>query len=332
MTSTLPTAHKVLIVIPCLNEEKHLAKLMQQLLMANGGSKYLFVIADGGSTDKTAQIAKDLAAQNNNVIYLENPKRIQSAALNLAVEKYGADAEYLIRIDAHSDYPDNYCEILLQEADGTRADSVVVSMQTVGTGDFQQAVAAAQNSLLGTGGSAHRASDKGGRWIDHGHHALMRLDAFRAVDGYDESFAHNEDAELDLRLDEQGYKIWLTGKTTVTYYPRATPGALFWQYFGYGSGRAQTLQKHYMLPKIRQLLPVLVAPSVLLLLIAPVFPVTSLPFFAWALLCLAYGAWLAREAQDSNIFLAGPAAMIMHFAWSLGFWKSLLQNRLPKND
>ena len=39
-----------------------------------------------------------------------------------------------------------------------------------------------------------------GHWADHGHHALMRISAFRAVGGYDESFSHNEDAELDYRL------------------------------------------------------------------------------------------------------------------------------------
>ena len=41
----------------------------------------------------------------------------------------------------------------------------------------------------------------------------MRIAAFRAVGGYDESFSHNEDAELDYRLRQAGYRIWMTDKT-----------------------------------------------------------------------------------------------------------------------
>ena len=33
----------------------------------------------------------------------------------------------------------------------------------------------------------------------------MRIAAFRGVGGYDESFSHNEDAELDYRLRQAGY-------------------------------------------------------------------------------------------------------------------------------
>ena len=53
----------------------------------------------------------------------------------------------------------------------------------------------------------------------------MRVAAFRAVGGYDESFSHNEDAELDYRLRAAGYRIWMTDKTFMVYYPRASVSA-----------------------------------------------------------------------------------------------------------
>ena len=55
----------------------------------------------------------------------------------------------------------------------------------------------------------------------------MSIPAFRAVGGYDESFSHNEDAELDYRLNAAGYRIWMTDKTLMVYYPRASVGASF---------------------------------------------------------------------------------------------------------
>jgi succinoglycan biosynthesis protein ExoA len=47
----------------------------------------------------------------------------------------------------------------------------------------------------------------GWRFVEHGRHALIRLDAFRAVGGYDATQSHNEDAEFDYRLTGNGGRI-----------------------------------------------------------------------------------------------------------------------------
>jgi len=316
----------VLIVIPCLNEEAHLERLVRGLAENCRALTARIVVADGGSTDGTPEIARRMAALYPNVVYLHNPKRLQSAAVNLAAATHGADAAFLIRLDAHADYPADYCRVLIAEAQSTGADSVVVSMNTTGQGRFQRAVAAAQNSKLGNGGSAHRTAGGGGAWVDHGHHALMRLAAFRAVGGYDESFSHNEDAELDIRLRRAGYKIWLTGKTELTYYPRSAPRPLFLQYFRFGQGRARTVLKHHIVPKLRQMAPAAVAPAAALALLSPLWPPAALPLLLWAAICLGYGAALALRTKNVPDALAGPAAMLMHAGWSLGFWTGVMKN------
>src|ERR1700761_4410051 len=99
----------ILTVIPCLNEEKHIEKIVRQLATVNAKLPMRIIIADGGSRDRTREIAQELTRDYPNVILLDNPKRIQGAAINLAVELYSGGAEYLVRIDAHSDYPDDYC-------------------------------------------------------------------------------------------------------------------------------------------------------------------------------------------------------------------------------
>src|SRR3569623_590794 len=164
---------------------------------------------------------------------------------------------------------------------------------------------------------AARRSDKGARWVNHGHHALIRTDAFRAVGGYDESFRFNEDAELDYRLTKSGRRIWLTAQTHMVYYPRATPLSLFRQYLGYGSGRARNVLKHGSVPKLRQVLPLAIAPSVGLSLRAILHWAAALPFLAWSALCLALGAMAStRRGQTSELPIGGTplvglAAMIM---------------------
>jgi succinoglycan biosynthesis protein ExoA len=264
-----------------------------------------------------------IVAADPRVILLDNPKRIQSAAINLAVATFGDDAGYLIRIDAHGGYPADYCDRLVEDALASGADSVVVSMLTSGTGAVQEAAAAAQNSRLGTGGSRHRHLTAG-EWVDHGHHALMRIAAFRAVGGYDESFSHNEDAELDYRLRQAGHRIWMSGRTRMVYYPRSTLKSLYFQYLGYGRGRARNVLKHRMVPKARQMIPLLVFPVVLLTALSPVFVLAAVPFLTWAAVCLGYGAAIAIRRRNLAIALAGVSVMVMHLGWSMGFWLQLL--------
>ncbi|RWB23186.1 MAG: glycosyltransferase family 2 protein [Mesorhizobium sp.] len=320
MTQSTPSS---LIVVPCLNEAAHIGALLEQLRPAAARLGARIVVVDGGSADGTQAIVEKAAAEDPRVILLANPKRIQSAAINLAVSTFGDGADYLIRIDAHGGYPADYCDRLVEEALATGADSVVVSMLTSGTGAVQKAVAAAQNSKLGTGGSKHRHMSAG-EWVDHGHHALMRIAAFQAVGGYDESFSHNEDAELDHRLRLAGCRIWMSGRTQMVYYPRSTLKGLFFQYLGYGRGRAKNVLKHRMMPKLRQMIPLLVFPVVLLTVFAPLFVLAAVPFLIWAAVCLGYGVVTAIGQRNPAIALAGVSAMVMHLGWSVGFWLQLL--------
>ncbi len=313
----------MLVVIPCLNEERSLEKIVTTALAWNRFCPLRVVIADGGSKDRTKQIAYDLTERFANVRLLSNPKRIQAVAVNLAVREFGADAEYLLRLDAHAEYPEDYARVLVDEAMKTGAESVVVSMKTRGIGWFQRAVATAQNSKLGTGGAFHRMPVGEGRWTDHGHHALMRIEAFRKVGGYDESFSHNEDAELDLRFGIAGMRIWLTSKTSMTHYPRGSALALFRQYVCYGAGRARTTIKHRTRLRLRQIAPISVLPITLIAAASPWHWSAVIPVAIWAPCSLGYGIILAIKSKDRAAIASGAAAMIMHFAWSLGFWRTV---------
>src|SRR5260370_10620088 len=233
----------VLVVIPCLNEEEHLEGVIDQLLADADRIDLAVIVADGGSTDGSRAIARDYMARDRRVVLMENPKRIQSAGVNSAVERYGSDFDFLIRVDAHARYPNRFCERLLNVQARTRADSIVLSIHTVGRSCFQRAAAAAQNSVLGNGGASHRNVAREG-WVDHGHHALMTIRAFKTVGGYDDSFSHVEAVGVDVRLRAAGFAIFLTREVEVTYYPRRTMAALFRQYLNVGRGRARNFLKH----------------------------------------------------------------------------------------
>jgi succinoglycan biosynthesis protein ExoA len=245
--------------------------------------------------------------------------------VNLAARSFGEGRRWLLRIDAHAAYPQGYVERLIAEARRTGAASVVVSMVSQGTAIFQRAVAVVQNSMLGTGGAAHRRSGKA-EFVDHGHHALFDLKQFLAVGGYDESLSHNEDAEFDIRLARAGAKIWLTRDVEIIYFPRSKPLALFRQYINYGRGRANTLMRHGKFPKLRQVLPACIAPAVIGLLCFPFFHVAAVPAIGWSGLCILFGARLGLRQGPRCALGAGFAAMIIHLGWSIGFWSELLSH------
>ena len=321
---------RTIIIVPTLNEARHIGGLLQALLVEAEALDARIVVADGGSTDGTIDIVAAIAINAPRVVLIHNPQRIQSAAINLAVEQFGDGAEYFIRIDAHGAYPADYCRTLFAEAQERQVSSVVVPMTTVGLASFQRAVATAQNSAIGTGGSAHRTG-KGQGPVDHGHHALMRVDAFRSVGGYDQTFRFNEDAELDFRLRQAGNTIWLTNRTAMTYYPRSTAVGLFRQYFGYGGGRARNILKHRMRPRLRQMAPLAILPVVLLAALSIWHWGFLVPLALWGVGCIALGVHAARKHYPEYGMpmilspLVGLAAMIMHFAWSSGFWAHVAQ-------
>jgi len=321
---------RTLIVVPTLNEARHIDDLLSALLVEAEALDATIVVADGGSTDATCTIVMEWAQHSPRVRLLNNPQRIQSAAINLVVAEFGDTADYLIRIDAHGAYPPDYCRKLVAEAVELGAASIVVPMITVGVAPFQRAVATAQNSAIGTGGSAHRSGKARGP-VDHGHHALMRVDAFRGVGGYDQTFRFNEDAELDYRLRQVGHTIWLTDRTAMTYYPRSTAVGLFRQYFGYGGGRARNILKHRVMPRLRQLAPLAILPVVLLAALSLWHWGFLLPLALWGIGCIALGVHAARKYYPDYGMpmalspLVGVAAMIMHLAWSSGFWAHVAQ-------
>ncbi len=313
----------VLIVVPTLNEAAHVAQVVEGLAPFAARSGAVIAVADGGSTDGTPDIVRGLALRHPQVRLVDNPARLQGAGINAAVRALGDGAGWLLRIDAHSAYPADFADRLLEEARRTGADSVVVSMNAVGQGPLQRLIALAQNSRLGNGGAAHRNHGRG-RWVDHGHHALMRMAAFRAVGGYDEGFSHNEDAELDHRLRARGYRIWLTGATGIDYFPRRTLAALWLQYFRFGRGRARNVLKHRAGLGPRQAAVAALAPLVGLAVLAPWQPLLALPALLWAGACAAGGAAMAVARRDPKALAAGFLAGGMHLAWSAGFWAQAL--------
>ncbi|MEO9971490.1 MAG: glycosyltransferase family 2 protein [Hyphomonadaceae bacterium] len=323
LKQALPEA--ILVAIPTLNEEAHIETCIRSLLRGDDRlTDIKVVVADGGSSDRTVEIVNALSAEFPNLSVVDNPKRLQSAAINKVAANATDKIKHLIRCDAHSIYPPGFVTQVADAMVRTEAASVVVCMDAVGTSCFQKANAWIVDTPLGSGGSAHRGGTASG-YYDHGHHAGFNLEYFRKIEGYDESFSHNEDAEYDHRLALAGGKIWLDADIRLSYLPRPSVRSLAKQYYAYGRGRARNLIKHKAKPKLRQLAPVVN----LLGLVAAGIGAVVLPLFAaypavYLSALLAASVFMALKHKSACGLLAGLASGTMHIAWAAGFLRQFI--------
>jgi succinoglycan biosynthesis protein ExoA len=322
---------EVLLVIPVLNEEDHLRNVLVTLLKQAAKSRRItLAVVDGGSTDRTVDIVRELQTEHANLKLLNNPSRIQSSAVNLAARTFGQSADVMIRCDAHATYPEHFISQLLLTLVNVEADSVVVPMVSTGTSRLQSVLAWLSNSKVGTGGSAHRGLHHASGFVDHGHHAAFRMTSFRKVGGYDETFTHNEDAEFDCRLRAMNGRIYLDTSNYIEYVPRATARDLGRQYFQYGAGRSRTVRRHPSSLRLRQLVVVL---NLLLLAVSILLAPLSLWALAWPVLYVLAltGAAVQLSIRHGSAWalLAAPLAMVMHVSWALGFVVGIVLVREP---
>jgi len=313
----MSTSEFVTIVVPALNEAAYIERAVRSLVP--DGVDHEIIVVDGGSTDGTQEAVTRLSTEIPGLRLVHNPARIQASAVNIAARAADPRATTFVQADAHCSYPRDFAVTVSRALAATGAQSVVVPMRTVGHETcLQVAAAAAQNSVLGNGGSAHRGRAVSG-WVDHGHHAGFDRETFLRMGGYDESFGTNHDAEYDVRLGAAGGKVWMLAEAAIDYYPRKTAASLARQYFHHGWGRAMTVVKHRIVPKPRQMAPVAaLAGCVAGLALATVHPAFLALPASYAAACVGLGAAVGRRSGRCGA-AAGCAAMVMHLSWGAGF-------------
>ncbi len=313
------------VIIPTYNEARHIGGLLEQLLRHDESVVGEILVADGRSEDETRAIVAGFTERSGRVRLVDNPERVQAAGINHAAKAATPERTVLVRMDAHSHYPEDYVPRLLEQLSARESESVVVRLRTVGRTCMEKAIAAASNSAFGTGGSLHRVGGAS-RHVDHGHHAAFVRSAFERVGGYDRGFIANEDAEFDYRLRKTGGRIWFASEIEIDYFPRSTLKALARQYWRYGQGRAQNYLKHGEALKLRQL----AAPAIALTLLASLLLGFVQPLFwlvpaLYASGCAAAAVLLAVRERAPCVLLAAPALVAMHVAWGLGFLERMVR-------
>lgn len=318
---------RVSIVIPCYNEERTIAQVLEAVRAQTYPLDDLeVVIADGMSTDGTREVIAQYARCHPelNLRVVDNPRRSIPAALNRAIAQ--AQGEVIIRIDAHSmPYPD-YVERCLQVLEHTGAANVggVWEIRPGGEGWIARAIAVAAGHPLGAGDARYRTRGRAGP-ADTVPFGAFHRQWLEQVGGYDESLLSNEDYELNVRLRQAGGGVWLEPTIQSVYLARPRLVPLAKQYFRYGFWKSRMWVRNIGTLRWRQALPpafvgAAIGLGLLGLVWRPAWALLGVQWVAYGLVCVLLGAWEGVRRRDPALALGFPLAIwTMHLCWGSAF-------------
>ena len=310
---------EISVILPVLNEEKYLADAVAAILAQQYDGKLEVILAIGPSHDNTLEIAQRLHTIDPRVVIIENPTGRTAAGLNLAIaaSRYGI----IVRVDGHSNIPNNYCQLVSEVLESTGAVNVGGVMAAEGQSLFERSVARAMRSPLGVGASRFHTGGGAGE-VDTVYLGAFRKEAVLAVGGFDERFTRAQDWELNFRLRQAGGVVYFDPRLIVTYRPRSTVKALAKQYFEYGRWRRVISRRHQGTINYRYLAPPFtVAATVLSLLLGwLVSPVLFIPALVYAVFILIASSVIGKSLGE--ILCLPTILLTMHISWGLGFLTS----------
>jgi len=207
------------IVMPVYNEEKHIKECILSLLKQDYPQEYMeWIFVDGCSTDRTKEIIEGFQKQYSDLIKIyNNPKKTAPYAMNIGIK--AAVGKYIIRLDAHSEYTNNYISKCVDYLKTTDADNVGGKAETKGKGFVGKGIALMLSSKFGVGNSQFRTDGKSG-YVDTVPFGAFRREVFEKYGMYDERLTRNQDNELNYRIRKNGGKIYLADDIKFTYYCR----------------------------------------------------------------------------------------------------------------
>jgi len=315
---------KVSIVIAVRNEAKNLPRVIPTLIKQHYPVKdFEIIFADGKSEDSTRDIIRDWQEKSKvKITLLDNPKIDSGSGRNKGIRK--AKGKYIVQLSGHTLAAPNLLKVLVGKLDKQPKEVAGVGCRHKNPADstqFQKTVGKILYSRVGGVGTSQQQGDTD-KYVDSLSFICYRKKALLSVGLNDTNFRVGQDAELNIRLREKGYKIMYTPQTYVEQYKRPTYSSLARQMFGYGYARNKMIKKHHTEFKLIYLAPAsLVLFFLLFSIFGSLFPIAKALLLAGTVMYVAPLAYscikLAKDSNEGVVMFAGYLAV--HFSYGLGF-------------
>src|ERR1051325_3699954 len=185
----------VSVIMPVLDEERHLRGAVQAILAQEYDGEMEVVLALGPSKDRTDEIAAELVAatssnENKRVHTVPNPAGRTPSALNAAIK--ASRHPIVVRVDGHGMLSPNYIATAVRLLEETGAQNVGGIMHAEGKNAGEYAVAAAMTSKIGVGNAAFHTGGRAGP-AETVYLGVFRREALAKADGYNVEFIRAQD-------------------------------------------------------------------------------------------------------------------------------------------
>jgi glycosyltransferase involved in cell wall biosynthesis len=317
---------RVTLLLPCRNEEHHIARCIDSVIATSYPHEHLeLIVLDGESDDGTRAVVADYARWHPWIRLVNNPARIVPAALNAGVR--AATGDVIIRVDAHALYPPTYIPRLVAALAESGADNVggcVITLPADASAEAR-AIAIALSHPFGVGNSYFRIG--GGptaRWVDTVPYGCWPRDVFQRVGLFDEELVRDQDEEFNYRILRAGGRILLVPDVVSHYFARGRRGKAARMLYQYGYYKPLVARKVGRVVTARQLAPpVFVLALALGVVLGPVVPsIGSL----WVAMLVTYAtaaiAGAAGMVREHGVQAAAALAItfpVLHVAYGAGF-------------
>ena len=349
MNMTVQDGPSIATVIPVLNEEDHIGKCLESLILQDhSATDHMILVLDGGSTDNTIDeinLAIEKSKQNNGpqIELAQNPAKYVSNARNLALELIPSSVTHIIELIGHCVVPKNHISTRISSWEQLQSQVKENNLPPLGAlgvkvisrkgklGIFESWVEGALSSPLGSGGGQFDNFKSSGHTKIPAF-AMHLRSAVEDVGGWDDSFISCQDSDLSMRMIEQGYSLMRCPKTTVSMAKRTSLTRWWKMGHRYGFWRTKIVLRHPKRISLREYAPWFGA-----IFTALLFSVSS---SYWMIPPLMYGVVLFLEALRCSInnrrishLLGVPICLMMlHTSFSVGLLDGLIRKGRESSD
>jgi len=328
-------AVNVSIIIPCLNEERNIRPCLESLASQDYPGDFEIIVVDNGSDDKTREIVGDLSNSHPRIRLVLEPEKGTASARNAGVRSAAHD--FLAFVDADCESPGGWLSTLVRgyEAAKIRDPGIIaVGGRNIAPGDagpFVRAIEIALDSYIGSyvsiqGRQYPRAVLVSNLSMSN---ALFEKEKIVEVGGFDESLrSEAEDADINFRLAEAGYRFLFIPESFVWHRLRSSPRLWLKNMFRYGKGRTRLLKRHPKMWTVHFALPlvfILAMGSIPLALLSKLF---LLPLVYFPLIFCLSLIQAARKSEPSLFGRVAAAYVLLHFGYAAGELYGLLNPKV----
>ena len=322
----------VSVIIPIRNEEKYIERCIKSIINQDYPLENIEVIfVDGESQDKTREIVYKYISEYNGIIKIfDNPDKTVPYAMNIGIKN--AIGDYIIRLDAHSEYSNDYISKCISTLEKTDADNVGGLAITKGYGFIGDAFSKVLSSKFGVGNSGFRTNASSG-YVDTVPFGAFKRETFGKYGYYDERLTRNQDYELNYRIRKNGGKIYLNSDIKLTYYCRNTITGIIKQSYQNGKWNVITSKLCQGSMSIRHFIPLIFVLSLIILPILIIFnPVFTYIFLfeisLYLLLAILFSFRIA--STKGQILLLVFLFPLFHLSYGVGSLMGLLEGTFGK--